>query len=64
MTAFFTVSSNSMSLFLGTLRAGKRSPISPMMMVTSSVIILGRLKSLKALMSTWFKTDNGEYVVI
>lgn len=50
---FFTKASKSMSRFLGTSRAGKRSPIRPMKTGTSSVTILGMLKSRNARMSTW-----------
>lgn len=47
------------SRFRGTSRAGKRSPISPMNTGKSSVTILGILKSLSALMSTWSSARVG-----
>lgn len=52
MDACLTVRSNSMSRLRGTSSAGKRSPISPMNTGTSSVMILGTLKSRRARIST------------
>ena len=57
---FLTASSNSRSLLRGTLRAGNRSPMSPMMMGTSSVTILGRLKSRTARLSTCLRTHRAK----
>ena len=60
MTDFLTVASKSRSLFLGTLREGNRSPMRPMNIGTSSVTILGVLKSRKALI----KTSSCEKLII
>ncbi|TNN81598.1 hypothetical protein EYF80_008044 [Liparis tanakae] len=57
--ASLTCFSKSRSLFLGTSRAGNRSPISPMNTGMSSVTILGMLKSLRARISTWSSARPG-----
>lgn len=47
------------SRFRGTSSAGKRSPMSPMNTGRSSATILGMLKSLSALISTWSSARPG-----
>lgn len=56
--AFRMCCSNCMSLFLGTSRAGKRSPMRPMKIGVSSTTIFGTLKSLSALINTWRQYES------
>ena len=57
--ACLTFFSNSKSRFLGTSKDGNKSLIKPKKTGLSSQIILGKLKSRRALMSTWSSGRSG-----